>query len=84
MNGIDLNKIMNEYKLPDYDNVLFEYDDELLNLFNGIEKLEQSEKILLLLYAELRSYRKVAKLIGCSYTLLYGEIKRIKRKLGYE
>ena len=79
MNGIDVKMLLDEYKIPDD---IFEIDDEMLELWNKLyDKLEPSEQIILLLYSEMQSYRKCAKLLGISYTLLYKEVKRIKEKL---
>lgn len=58
---MDVNELMKEYEL---DFSLFSETDERLRAFN---KLSDPQKIILILYAELKSYRKVGKVLGFSH-----------------
>lgn len=74
---IDVDKLVREY-LPDND--LWSEEDELIGRYKrNIMRLEMADRIIFLLYVELASYRKVAKMLGCSHTLISKEINRIKK-----
>lgn len=57
-------------------------DDELVDSLKiEIEKLDDADKIIFVLYCETGSLREVGKMLGVSHTTVYKEIKRIKKQL---
>ena len=67
----------------------FEYDDSIWNedeqeirkLKWAVEQLPLPDRILILLYAEYGSSRKVGKLLKVSHNLILKEVKKIKGKI---
>lgn len=82
LKGDFLRKIMNEYK-PD--STIFNKDTDEMTRLKAIcfdsETLSQAESIILLLYCELASLRKVGEVLGVSTTTAYFELQRIKEKV---
>lgn len=79
MEKIDIDKILEEYK-PD--NSLFTEEDEHINkLKNIIYSLTEPEKRIILLYAELGTFRKLGKELGVSTSSAYLKIKDIRNKI---
>lgn len=66
---------MNEYTLSG--NPLTD-EDEYLLLLDNVNNLSEPDKIILFLYAETKSYRKLAKLLKVSFSTAYKEINRIR------
>lgn len=52
-------------------------DSSLMDVF---KQLDLTERRLLLIYAELASFRKVAKIYNCSEATIRGRIKTIRKK----
>lgn len=77
---VDLDALLEDYKL-DFDDIFLDVDDRLLEIEDKLEKLTLSEKIVLILYAEMNSYRKVAKVLGFSHSTVMKHIKEIRQKL---
>lgn len=75
---INLKKLMTDY-MPNPDTN--QCSDEELQLYNKINKLSDPEKIILFLYAELQSYRKLANELNVSFTTAYKEMNRIRNKI---
>lgn len=79
MEKIDIDKILEEYK-PD--NSIFTEEDEHINkLKNIIYSLTEPEKRIILLYAELGTFRKLGKELGVSTSSAYLKIKDIRNKI---
>lgn len=77
-------KINLEELLKDYDldfGVFTELDDRLLEIEDKLTALKAPERIILILYAELKSYRKVGKVLGFSHSTVMKHIKEIREKL---
>ena len=55
--------------------------EEMYILKKKVEKLGEVDKIVFILYTELRSYSKLSKLLGISKSTLYWKIKDIRSKL---
>lgn len=53
-------------------------DDERLRLKNAIKGLTATDRMTLCYYAELRSYRKMAEVLGASATTWRREMKKIR------
>lgn len=55
--------------------------DELLDLYEAINTLNEADKIILYLYAELGSLRAVGRTLGVSYTTARKAVMEIKEKI---
>lgn len=73
-----LKTLMNEY---DFNTANTEYDDEMVELINKTNSLSTPDKIILLMYAELQSFRKLAEVLNVSFTTAYHCIQNIRKKL---
>lgn len=80
MNNDIYKKIINEYNFKELD-IFDEDDNRLIYAKQAIKQLSQSDYIIILLYAELGSLRKVGKELGISHTIIYKEIKRIREEI---
>jgi hypothetical protein len=82
LKGDFLKKVMDEYR-PDTS--IFNTDDPMMTRLKGIcfdsETLTQAERIILLLYCELASTRKLGYILGVSNTTAFLEVKRIQNKI---
>lgn len=77
-NKKDLMNLMNEYKF-ELDNL--NYDDDFLQIVNSVNNLSDPDKIILYLYSELKSYRKLAKKLNVSFTTAYKAVHQIRNKI---
>ena len=76
---INIDELLEEY---DLDFGLFtDIDDRLLEIADKWENLTHPEKLLLILYAEFGSLRKVASLFGTSHSTIDKYLKEIRSKL---
>lgn len=75
----NLKNVMEDYK-PDY-SIWREDDEDMLMLKMALDSLEESDRIIFVLYAEWGSLRKVGKKLGVSHSIIYKNISRIKREL---
>lgn len=72
-----IDKILQEYQSDEIKD-----NEEMYNLKQWIEKnLTEQEKRLLILYADLASLRKVAKLLNCSQCTVNNYLKKIREKI---
>lgn len=72
----DLKNIMEDFA---FDTGCTDYDDEFINVIDTVNSLQQGDKIILTLYAELQSLRKTAAALGVSYTAMRKHINKIKQ-----
>ena len=56
-----------------------DYDDEFVGIIDTLNSLQQGDRIILALYAELQSLRKTAAALGVSYTAIRKHINKIKQ-----
>lgn len=56
-------------------------DDDRVRLYDTIRHLTEAERHILCTYAEVRSYRKMAKVLGASATTWRREMARIRNKI---
>ena len=65
------------------DHSIFRTEDERTHAIKEIvlERLDEADRIIILLYADCQSYRKLGARLGMSHTLAASEIKRIKNKI---
>lgn len=76
---INIKEVIDNYK-PDYD-IMSDDDEEMRILKESIMNLPTANRIIFLLYSELASYRKVAKKLGVSHTIIYKQIKSIREDI---
>lgn len=76
---INLEELLKDYEL-DF-GMFTDLDDRLLEIEDKYSALKAPEKIILILYAELKSYRKIAKILGFSHSTVMKHIKEIRNKL---
>jgi len=69
------------YKEYQFDLTNIEYDDEMVDIFQKFENLTEPEKLVMVLYAELRSQRKVAALLKVSRTGIVKYLENIRKKI---
>ena len=62
-----------------FDTGCTDYDDEVLSIIDTLNNLQQGDRIILSLYAELQSLRKTAAALGVSYTAMRKHINKIKQ-----
>lgn len=74
--NIDIKKIMAEYK----PNALTDTDD-MLRLKTAIESLPEADRRILILYADMRSIRKVAMMLDTTYYYVQLKLKKIKQRI---
>ena len=76
---INIKEVIDEYK-PD-DDIMSNDDEEMRILKESVMNLPTANRIIFLLYSELASYRKVAKKLGVSHTIIYKQIKKIREDI---
>lgn len=78
--SIDIEELVTEYK-PD--NSIFTEDTERFNKLSNIifNHLEEWERRVILLYAECKSIRKVAKILDVSPSLVNVVVNKIRNKV---
>ena len=76
---INLEELLEDYEL-DF-GAFTDLDDRLLGIEDKLTALKAPERIILILYAELKSYRKVGKVLGFSHSTVMKHIKEIREKL---
>lgn len=74
------NDILREY-IPD--NTVFREDSDLINALKNIifHKLSETERRILIIYAETRSMYKTGRLLKCSASTVYKNIRIIRDKI---
>ena len=75
----DLRKLLREYENKEED--IMNDTDELLEVYDAINTLNDADKIILFLYAELGSLRAVGRTLGVSYSTARKAVIEIKNKI---
>ncbi len=76
---INLDELLADYQ---FDFGLFtDLDDRLLEIADKWSSLKETDKIIMILYAEYGSLRKVGSLLGFSHSTIDKYIKEIRAKL---
>ena len=75
----DLRKLLREYENKEED--MMNDTDELLEVYDAIKTLNDADKIILYLYAELGSLRAVGRCLGVSYSTARKAVIEIKNKI---
>jgi len=76
---INLDELLADYQL-DF-SMFTDLDDRLLRISDKWEHLKETDKIIMILYAEYGSLRKVGSLLGFSHSTIDKYIKEIRHKL---
>lgn len=76
----ELKSIHKEYDFSEVDKYM-EYDDKTLDYINAFNQLDTADKIIMELYAEFQSQRKVADILKVSRTTVIKELNRIREKI---
>lgn len=64
-----------------YDEDILKDDDYTLKLKQALNKIEETDKRILLLYAEYQSLRKVAKILNVSPSTVCNKVNEIRDKI---
>ena len=64
-----------------YDSTLAQEEEQLTQMNKAIEKLNQVEKAIVMLYMEDKSYEEMEEILGISQGTLRVKMNRIKEKL---
>ena len=75
----ELRKLLREYEDREMD--MMEDTDELISLYDAINTLNEADRIILYLYAELGSLRAVGRTLGVSYSTARKAVIEIKGKI---
>ena len=76
MTPTQLKNIMSQFE-PD----MLRDDDEFYDLKTAFQSIEKSDMIIIGLYAELKSERNVAQLLGVSRTTIHKCLQKIKNEI---
>jgi DNA-directed RNA polymerase specialized sigma subunit len=75
----ELRKLLREYE--DKEQNIMEDTDELLEVYDAVNTLNEADRIILYLYAELGSLRAVGRTLGVSYSTARKAVQEIKGKI---
>lgn len=75
----ELRKLLREYE--DKEENIMEDTDELLEVYSAVNQLNEADRIILYLYAELGSLRAVGRTLGVSYSTARKAVQEIKGKI---
>lgn len=76
---IDTRALMNEYRINDD---IFSTESEKVRLTKqALWSLSETDRLLICLYSEIQSLRKLGELLGVSRTTAYIQIKQIKERI---
>lgn len=76
---IDTKALMNEYKVND--DIFSEESEKVRLTKEALWQLSDTDRLLICLYAEIQSLRKLGELLGVSRTTAYLQIKQIKERI---
>lgn len=69
------------YKDYTFDLESLDYDDDQTKLLSSFQSLSQPDRIILALYAEFQSQRKVATLLNVSRTTVVKQLNKIRKQI---
>lgn len=76
----EIKEIYKEYDFSDKD-MYMEYDDELFDIIDKFNTLSPADKVILELYAEMKSQRKVGNILGVSRTTIIKILNKIRNQI---
>ena len=76
---INTKELLKDYEIND--DIFSEESDKVRLVKEALWKLSDTDRLLILLYAEIQSLRKLGEMLGVSRTTAYLQIKIIKEKI---
>ena len=78
---IDNIKPLLKRALEEYKPNLLEDDEEMYRIKQVVDNLQESDRIIFLLYTELRSFTALSAILGISRSSCFWTIKRIREEI---
>jgi len=75
-----IREIHKEYDFSSTDKYM-SYDDEMKSIIDKFEQLDPADRIIMELYAEFKSQRKVGNILGVSRTTIIKCLKKIRNQI---
>lgn len=76
----DITALLEEYKV-DEDDLFDEKTEYQIRILREFILLPPAQRIIFLIYSETKSMMQTAKTLGCGYTTVQKEIKKIQNKI---
>ena len=76
---IDTKALLNEYRINN--DIFSEETDKVRLTKEALWQLNETDRLLICLYSEIQSLRKLGQLLGVSRTTAYLQIKQIKEQI---
>lgn len=76
----DITALLEEYKV-DEDDMFDEKTEYQIRILREFNLLPPAQRIIFLIYSETKSMMQTAKTLGCGYTTVQKEIKKIQNKI---
>lgn len=76
----DITALLEEYKV-DEDDLFDEKTEYQIRILREFNLLPPAQRIIFLIYSETKSMMRTAKILGCGYTTVQKEIKKIQNKI---
>lgn len=76
----DITALLEEYKV-DEDDLFDEKTEYQIRILREFNLLPPAQRIIFLIYSETKSMMQTAKTLGCGYTTVQKEIKKIQNKI---
>lgn len=76
----DITQLLEEYKV-DEDDLFDEKTEYQIRILREFNLLPPAQRIIFLIYSETKSMMQTAKTLGCGYTTVQKEIKKIQNKI---
>lgn len=67
--------------LEEYEPDIMEDDERIFQIKQVVDNLQESDRIIFLLYTELRSFTELSKVLGISRSSCFWTIKRIREEI---
>ena len=67
--------------LEEYEPDIMEDDEEMYQIKQVVDNLQESDRIIFLLYTELRSFTALSTILGISRSSCFWTIKRIREEI---
>lgn len=76
----DITALLEEYRV-DEDDLFDEKTEYQIRILREFNLLPPAQRIIFLIYSETKSMMQTAKTLGCGYTTVQKEIKKIQNKI---
>ena len=67
--------------LKEYEPNILEDDEEMYQIKQAVDNLQEVDRIIFLLYTELRSFTALSAILGISRSSCYWTVKRIREEI---